>query len=169
MTLNGNSIGDKVRRALGKVRRNHGLEHATVTLLLAREGPMRVIGRAGTDGFYIYAKVSTEKLREYADEALVRLQGGEERLAVTPLCGTNIAVAGTLTGLASFVAISTGRTPLNGLMRAITASTLAVVAAQPVGRWVQKYYTTSPDLAGYRIVSVDAISGSLHKVRTAVE
>jgi hypothetical protein len=128
---------------------------------------MRVIGRAGTDGFYVFANVQTEKLRAYADEALSRLQAGEERLAVTPLCGTNIAVAGTMTALASFVAIRTGRTPMNGLMRAITASTLAVVASQPVGRWVQKAFTTSPDLAGYRIVSVEPITGSLHKVRTA--
>ena len=163
---NERTIGDKIRRALGKVRRNHGLEHATVTLMLAREGPMRVIGRAGTDGFYVYAKVPTEKLRAYADEALTRLQGGEERLAVTPMCGTNIAVAGALAGVASFAAINTGKNAADGLFRAIAASTLAVVAAQPVGRLVQKYYTTSPDLAGFRIVSVDAISGSLHKVRT---
>jgi hypothetical protein len=135
--------------------------------MLAGEGPMRVIGRAGTDGFYVFAKIPTDKLRSYADEALERLQGGDARLAVTPLCGTNIAVAGAMAGMASFVAINTGRTPMNGLMRAITASTVAVVAAQPVGRWVQKYYTTSPDLAGYRIVSVDPIGGSLHKVRTA--
>jgi hypothetical protein len=163
----GLDIGGRVRRALGKVRRNHGLEHATVTLLLAREGPMRVIGRAGTDGFYVYAKVPADRLRTYADEALDRLQKGEAGLAVTPLCGTNIAVAGALAGIASFAAINTGRSQANGLLRAIVASTVAVLASQPVGRLVQKYYTTSPDLDGYSIVAIDEITPSLHKVRTA--
>jgi hypothetical protein len=165
----GNTPAGMVRRALGKIRRNHGLEHATVTLMLAKEGPMRVVGRAGTDGFYIYAKIPTEKLREYADEALTRLQAGEARLAVTPLCGTNIAVAGAMAGVASFVAIATSRNAVNGLVRAVVASTVAIVASQPVARVVQKNYTTSPDLAGFRIVSVDAIGGSLHKVRTAAD
>jgi len=47
---------------------------------------------------------------------------------------------------------------------------LAVLAAQPLGRLVQKHYTTSPDLEGVRIVSVTPVSKRLlnvHKVRTA--
>jgi hypothetical protein len=157
-----------LKRLVNTVRRNHALEHATITLMLARQGPMRVVGRAGTDGFYVYANVAKERLEEYAHEALARLQRGESGLAVTPLCGTNIAVAGVLAGAAGFLAIG-DRKGLDGMGRAITAAMLAMLAAQPVGRLIQKHYTTSPDLEGVRIVSVEAVGErrDLHKVRTA--
>lgn len=158
-----------LKRLVNTVRRNHALEHATITLMLARQGPMRVIGRAGTDGFYVYANVASDRLEEFAQEALGRLQRGEASLAVSPLCGTNIAVAGILAGAASFAALAGRRSFFDGLSRAVIASMIAIVASQPVGRLIQKNYTTSPDLEGVRIVAVESVGGSigLHKVRTA--
>jgi len=160
-----------LKKLVNAVRRNHALEHATITLMLAEQGPMRVVGRAGFDGFYVYANVTREKLEGFAHQALERLQHGEASLAVSPLCGTNIAVAGILAGMGSYVAINTsGKGGFDAISRAVTAGMLAVVASQPVGRLVQKHYTTSPDLEGVRIVSVDPVgSGNLgvHKVRTA--
>jgi hypothetical protein len=155
-----------LKEILDTVRRNHALEHATITLMLAQQGPMRVVGRAGTDGFFVWANVPTDKLRGFADEALMRLQRGESGLAVTPLCGTNIAVAGILAGAAAFIAARKSR-GLDGISRSITAAMIGLVASQPIGRLVQKNYTTRADLDGVRIVSVEPISSSLHKVRTA--
>ena len=107
----------------------------------------------------------------FAHQALERLQGGEASLAVSPLCGTNIAVAGILAGAGSYLAIESSRKGgLDAISRAITVGMLAVLASQPLGRLVQKHYTTSPDLEGVRIVSVEPVgNGSLgvHKVRTA--
>lgn len=159
-----------LKRLVDSVRRNHALEHATIAILLSRQGPMRVVGRAVTDGFYIYGDVPTERLREFADEALDRLQHGEAHLAVSPLCGTNIAVAGVLAGVGSYLALGAGPRRLGGISGAIIAAMLAVLAAQPLGRLIQKHYTTSPDLAGVRIVSVRALNRRflrVHKVRTA--
>jgi hypothetical protein len=159
-----------LKSLVNSVRRNHALEHATISILLNRHGPMRIVGRAVSDGFYIYGDVSTERLRELADEALQRLQKGESHLAVSPLCGTNIAVAGVLAGLGSYAALGAGRRKLGGVSGAIIAAMVAVVAAQPIGRLVQKHYTTSPDLDGIRIVSVKPLTKRLmhvHKVRTA--
>jgi len=158
-----------LKRVINKIRRNHALEHATITLMLAKTGPMRVVGRAGTDGFYVWANVPKETLEGYAHEALGRLKKGEASLAVSPLCGTNIAVAGVLAGSAAFLAVGDRRGGLDGITRAITAALFAMLAAQPVGRLIQKHYTTSPDLAGVEIVSVDPVGGrsGLHKVRTA--
>ncbi len=156
-----------VKGVIDTIRRNHALEHATITLMLARQGPMRVIGRAGTDGFFVFADVETERLREYAGEALARLQRGEANLAVTPLCGTNIAVAGVMAGVGAFMAASSRKGEAAGLFRAITAGILAALAAQPVGRLVQKHYTTLADLDGVQIVGVERVRGRLHKVRTA--
>lgn len=159
-----------LKRVVNSVRRNHALEHATIAVLLSKYGPMRVLGRASHDGFYIYGNVPTERLQEFAHEALVRLQKGESHLAVSPLCGTNIAVAGVLAGCASYLALGSRRSWLEGLSGAVMAAILAVLAAQPIGKLVQKHYTTSPDLEGVRIVSVDRMGGgltSVHKVRTA--
>ena len=152
---------------IDRIRRNHGLEHATVALMLARQGPMRVVGRSDHGGFYIYANVDTERLREYAEEALVRLQRGEEHLAISPMCGTNIAVAGVLAGFTSYLALRRADGHVDGLTKAVLAGLLSVIASQPLGRLVQKYATTSPELSGVRITSVDRLSGRIHKVRTA--
>src|SRR3990172_9559767 len=157
-----------LKRMINSVRRNHALEHATISILLSNHGPTRVIGRAATDGFYIYGNVPTERLREFAHEALARLQKGESHLAVSPLCGTNIAVAGVLAGCASYLALGLRRRPLDGITNAVMGGILAVIAAQPLGRLVQKHYTTSPDLDGGRIVSVDALGprlANIHQIR----
>ena len=152
---------------IDRIRRNHGLEHATVALMLARQGPMRVVGRSDHGGFYIYAKVDTDRLREYAEEALVRLQRGEEHLAVSPMCGTNIAVAGVLAGVTSYLVLRRADGHVDGLTKAVLAGMVSVIASQPLGRLVQQYATTSPELTGVRITSVDQLSDRIHKVRTA--
>lgn len=151
---------------IDRVRRNHGLEHATVTLMLASQGPMRVVGRSDHNGFWVYARVDTGRLRNYVDEALARLQSGEEHLAISPMCGTNIAMAGILAGVGSFIALNTSDRR-DGLPRAILASLLGVVASQPIGRLVQKYATTSGEAGGMRVLSIERISPNVHKVRTA--
>jgi hypothetical protein len=149
------------------VRRNHALEHGTVSILLSRLGAdTRLVGRATPDGFYIYGRVPTEALRASANEALARLQGGEASLAVTPLCGTNLAVAGILAGLAS-VATMGRRNRLERLPGVFTAAMFGVLASQPLGRLVQQHLTTSPHLQGISIVDVRRRAGGMvHKVQT---
>jgi hypothetical protein len=157
-------------RAIRMVRRNHALEHGTVTIMLDKLGPStRLAGRAVTDGFYIYGKIPTDVIASSADEALRRFHAGEAGLAVTPLCGTNIAVAGMLTGAAALAAMGDGRRESRSsrLPTVCVAAMLAVVAAQPLGALVQKYITTSPDQDGARIDGVQRRAGGwVHKVRT---
>jgi len=155
---------------LANVRRNHALEHATIAILLGKVGPnTRLVGRASGDGFYIYGKVPTEKIRESAAEALARLKQGESQLAVSPLCGTNLAVAGILAGLASLLALG-NRSRWERAPNVLMAAVVAVVGAQPLGRVVQRYVTTSADVQGLEIVDVAATGrglAPLHKVKTA--
>jgi Domain of unknown function (DUF6391) len=150
------------------VRRNHALEHGTVSILLTRLGPgMRLAGRAVKDGFYIYGKIPTDVLASSAAEALARLQAGESALAVTPLCGTNIAVSGVLTGLASVGAMGRGKRRMERLPNVFTAAMVGVIAAQPIGLLVQKFITTSPDLDGTTITGIRTTAGGvIHKVKT---
>lgn len=154
---------------IGAVRRNHALEHATVSILLGRVGQhTRLVGRASLDGFYIYGNVPADKISECAAEGLARLKQGESHLAVSPLCGTNLAVAGILAGLASLLAVG-NRRRFERMPNVLTASVLAVVSAQPLGRLVQKHVTTSTDVNGLEIAGVTSVGRGLiplHKVKT---
>ena len=97
-------------RIAGAVRRNHALEHATIAVLLHRIGhDVRMVGRATGDGYYLYADIPTELLESATHEALQRMKAGEGYLAVSPFCGTNLAVAGALAGVASMVTMGSGR------------------------------------------------------------
>ncbi|HKZ50433.1 MAG TPA: DUF6391 domain-containing protein [Dehalococcoidia bacterium] len=157
-----------LKRLIKAVRRNHALEHATIAILLQRLGrPTRVVGRAGADGFCIYADIPSDKIYESAREGLARLQAGETGLAVSPLCGTNIAVAGLLAGLASTLALGSGGRRQR-LPQVLAAAMLAVTLAQPLGRLAQRHLTTSADLEGMEIVGVERLGRlpHLHKVRT---
>lgn len=142
-------------RIIGSVRRNHALEHATVSVLLSRMGPnVRLVGRAVADGFYIYStSLKPDQLESAAEEALDRMQAGESHLAVSPLCGTNLAVGGSLAGLAAMLAVGTGDR-WERMPNVLTAAMLAVMAGQPLGRLAQKYLTTSPDLKATSITGL---------------
>ena len=156
-------------RLAGAVRRNHALEHATIAVLLRRIGhDVRMVGRATGDGYYLYADVPTELLEEATHEALQRMKSGEGYLAVSPFCGTNLAVAGALAGVASMLTMGTGNRS-EKVPNVILASMLAVLAAQPLGRIVQRYLTTSADVADTEIVGIRSGGrggARFHKVRT---
>src|SRR5581483_11054423 len=129
---------------IGNVRRNHALEHATVSLLISKLGPdIRLVGRAVNDGFYIYGDIPTEVLRQCAAEGLSRLKQGESFWAVTPLCGTNIATAGIIASMASMAVSGSGKRG-DRVPTAMIAGIVGVLLAQPLGRLLQKHVTTSP-------------------------
>jgi hypothetical protein len=140
-----------VLETIGAVRRNHALEHATVAVLLAQHGPgLRLAGRAAPGGFYIVGNVTDAQVSSAADEALARLQRGESHLAVSPLCGTNIAVAGGMAGLTSLMVLGSSARSRHWA-DVMGGAIVAVLMAQPVGRYVQRFVTTSANLRGVRI------------------
>jgi hypothetical protein len=152
-----------VRSWVDNVRRNHALEHATVSVLLARHGPQRLAGRASGDGFFFLGEVSSEELTDSAREALTRLQRGEASLAVSPLCGTNIAMAGLLAAGAATMSLSRGRGRFGN---AFSAAMVGVLLSQPLGRLVQKHITTRADLEGVEVIGTHKVLGALRKVQT---
>ena len=150
---------------LDAIRRNHALEHATVAVLLARRGPTRLAGRATANGFVIIADLELEELEGAAREALRRLQAGEAALAISPLCGTTVAVGAGLSALAATLVLATGR-PWTRFPNAFTAAALAAVAGQPAGRWVQQHVTTLADHGGVEVLGVRTLFGRVHMVQT---
>lgn len=138
---------------LEKVRRNHGIEHATVHVLSESNPNLSLVGRADGGGFAIIGDVNPETLANAAQEALRRMQSGQVDLAVHPRCGTMLVTMGAMTALAAFLAL--GRRPkLSRLPDAMMATTVAAFLAQPAGLALQKYVTTSPNVLGARFVAV---------------
>jgi hypothetical protein len=156
-----------LRSMIDATRRNHALEHGTVMIMLTQMRPaVRMVGRAVPDGFYIYGRVPTDLLTSCAHEALARFKRGETALAVTPLCGTNIAIGGIFSAVAAV--LSMGRRPsIDKLPNACSAAMLGNVLSQPAGRWVQQYLTTLAELDEIEIVGVRrGLGGLVHKVQT---
>ena len=158
-----------LRGWIDAVRRNHGVEHATVAVLFSRTGPQRIAGRASADGFFILGSVDDDQLLSCAREALDRMQGGEGELAVSPHCGTNIAVTAGLSTLATMrtFAKHPERALRDRFGDAFTGSIFAIIAAQPIGRLVQRYLTTRADVAGMSIVEVRTYFPGVRKVITS--
>jgi hypothetical protein len=140
-------------KPISTIRRNHGIEHATVHVLTGWDDSIRLVGRADSTGFNIYGDVPAELLEKACNEALERMKNGEVHLAVHRGCGTQIVVGGLLTGVAA--ALAMGRKPkLSRLPDVILATTLAAFVSQPLGLQVQERITTSPDVQGARVAGV---------------
>ena len=138
-----------------RTKRNHGLEHGTITLLLSRAtAPQPLAGYSVPAGFLVLGSLSTADVRENAEEALRRMQAGESDLAVSPFCGTNIVVGAALATLATLGGYRLAGGGLAGVNRAFANAVLAIVASRPLGRLVQQRYTTSGDVGGMRIDDV---------------
>jgi hypothetical protein len=147
------------RPTASRIRRNHGLEHATIHVLSSRFPTKPIAGRSDSKGFYILGKLDIADVDEAASEALRRLQAGERHLAIHPNCGTNFLTAGVLAGGASYISLLGGRTSrwrdrLERLPLAIMAAVLALILAQPLGTAAQRHVTTQGNPGGLEIVEI---------------
>lgn len=125
----------------GAVRENHALEHATIVVLSKQYPEARLSGVSFAPGFFVFGDIPTEAVLPAAQQALGRLRGGEPEMAIHERCGTNLAVAGLLTGL-SAMSVSRLRKPYNTFNNVVLATTAAIVLARPLGLMVQRYITT---------------------------
>ena len=158
---------------ISRVRRNHGLEHATLHVLAERNPRRSMAGHSDLGGFWIIGDLTTEEIQSAVNEALVRLRDGEHELAVHPNCGTNFATAGILAGgvaaLSMFGAGKRLRDKLERIPFAITLETMALIISQPVGLRIQKEITTSGNPGSLEIVAIerkDRGRVKIHRVST---
>lgn len=147
-------------RLLRRLRQHHSIEHATVTLLSRRLPGVFIAARSDRLGFIVFGDVAEAALRPAVEEALDRLLNGERQLAFHANCGTNLAVAGMMSGAAAWLLSSGRRRPWwDRLAGAILGATLASLVAPPAGRWVQENVTTSCDMAGVRVGEIVRLGG----------
>jgi hypothetical protein len=143
---------------VSRVRRNHGLEHATLHVLSQRYPKRNLAGHSDIGGFWIMGDVSIEDIYEAVEEALSRLQDGEKNLAVHRNCGTNFVTSGVLAGLAAGVTmLGVGRRTRDRLERlpiAMFVATLAMIFSQPLGFFMQEHVTTSAEPDGLEVVEI---------------
>lgn len=158
---------------LSLIRRNHGLEHATLNLLARKMPGTAFAGHSDQKGFWVVGNISTDLLLETVQEALTRMKNGEKNLAIHSNCGTNFVTAGLLAGTFAWLATLGGannfkkkfdRWPL--LVMLVTG---ALIAAQPLGPKVQAKVTTSGEpgrLVVKQIVRYERSGPTLHRILT---
>lgn len=130
-----------------RIRRNHGLEHATLHILGQRFPGLPIAGHSDQRGFWILGNLPMETVSSAVNEALQRLRAGQSRLAVHPNCGTNFATSGIFAGTAAWIALAGSgnrfRDRLERLPLAALLATLALVFSKPLGMLIQERLTTS--------------------------
>jgi hypothetical protein len=162
-----------IKDMLSRIRRNHGLEHATLNILAASHPGTSFAGHSDAGGFWILGQISSKELADTALLALEKLSSGQESLAIHKNCGTNLLASGFLAGLAGAAGlIGAGDRPRDKIERvpAITAlSVMALILAKPLGPALQKLVTTSGKPGTLKITSIrpHVINGvPAHRVST---
>lgn len=159
---------------LSRIRRNHGLEHATIHILSESHQGFSAQGNSDHRGFHlnIYGDVSEEEVTAAVAEAHRRLNAGERQLAVHPNCGTVLVTTAALAALAAqtVLAAENWREPQAGRVRpesifnampgAIVAVVAALIVGRPLGIRLQERYTVDGDLRDLTVVSVRPIPPS---------
>jgi len=157
---------------MSRIRRNHGLEHATLNILSQRFPSRPLAGYSTPGGFFILGDVPTEELREAVFQALVRMGNGEHTLALHAGCGTNYVVSGFVAGGLAWLGMAgtkSKRDLVERLPLAIALAILGVIVSQPLGPVIQQRLTTSGDPGPMSIVDVFPVRFgrlSLHRVVT---
>ena len=137
-----------------RVRRNHGLEHATIHILNRQR--YKLSGRSSETGFVLIGEAPTEHVESAVREALQRMRAGEHKLAIHPNCGTNLVTTGFMATSVAYLGFS-GRGWRQGWERFPTIMLLmmaAVLLSLPLGMSLQRHFTTEGDLGDMELVSV---------------
>lgn len=159
---------------ISRIRRNHGLEHATIHVL--SEGHKRFSAQGNSDhrGFHlnIYGDITEDEVNAAVAEAYRRLRAGEHHLAVHPNCGTVLVTTAALATLAAqtMLALENWREPRAGRVRpaslanalpgAMLAVVVALIVGRPLGVRLQERYTVDGELDDLRVESVRPVPPS---------
>lgn len=137
-----------------RTRRNHGLEHATITVLTPRG--YRLSGRSDDSGFVLLGQVPVAEVEKASAEALRRMKNGEHQLAVHPNCGTNLVTTGFLASAVAYfgMAGSSRKDAMNRFPYVSTAMMGVILFGPLLGMNLQKHFTTEGDPGDLEIVDI---------------
>ena len=137
-----------------RVRRNHGLEHATIHILNRQR--YKLSGRSSESGFVLLGDAPTDDVESAVYEALTRMKAGEHQLALHPNCGTNLVASSFLVTAVAFCGFA-GRRWRRAWERFPTIMILmmaVILLSTPLGMSLQRHFTTESDLGDMELVSV---------------
>ncbi len=157
---------------VSSIRRNHGLEHATLNIISQHFPYRSLAGFSFPGGFFILGDVPTEDLREAIIQALSRMNNGEQHLAIHPGCGTNLLTSGFIAGMLAWLGmagVKNKRDKVERLPLVFILVILGILISQPLGPKIQQHITTSGDPQGLSIVDIFPVKYgrfTLHRVVT---
>lgn len=175
-----------IESTVNRIRRNHGLEHATIHVLSEGHKKFSAQGNSDHRGFHlnIYGDVTEEEVAAAVAEAHRRLRAGERHLAVHPNCGTVLVTTAMLATLAAQAVFTfeqwraektpsaragdqvpspsgAGASALT-LLNALPSATLAVVGAlivgRPLGITLQERYTVDGNIRDLEVASIRPVA-----------
>ena len=154
---------------LTSVRKNHAVEHATISILgrnLDKYGQFG--GSSNGNGYYIFGPATKENILDASTEAIGRLNLGEHQLAISPFCGTNFLLGGAVATLTTG-AILGKKNRLSKIPEAIGLSVLGLVGAFRLGSIAQRKWTTMAEIGNLTIASIEEINEGLYRVNTNID
>ena len=124
-------------------------------------------------GFTIYGDVDVEEVRQAVGTALMRLQAGENGLAIHPNCGTSLVTTALLTTfaatLASIGSLGRRRSFIEKIALSLPIVVAAILFSKPLGLHLQAY-TTSADVSDRWVLDVTPVKiGRLNATRVVFE
>jgi hypothetical protein len=156
---------------ISRIRRNHGLEHATINILSQRF-PRQLAGYSFPGGFFILGDIPTVTLREAVTIALSRMNNGERNLAIHEHCGTNYVASGLVAGLLAWtgmIGAKSNRDQVERLPLVLSLAIIGLIFSRPLGPILQKQITTSGDPKGLSVVDIYPVRvgrPTIHRVVT---
>lgn len=163
-----------VDQTISRVRRNHGLEHATIHVLSEKYKGFSAQGNSDHRGFSlnVYGDIDEDQVSAAVGEAYQRMKNGEHELAVHPNCGTGLLTTATMATLAAQMVFGLeyrrqGKSSniasvlFSALPSAVLMVVLAIIISRPLGLQLQARYTTEGDLGDLEIIEVRSVSPSI--------
>jgi hypothetical protein len=141
-----------------RVRRNHGLEHATIHVLSQKINNLRIVGRSDSKGFWLWGDVPTDDVATAVNMALNRMRNGEHNLAIHPNCGTNLVTTAFLGAAATMISLTGSERDRGGKLARLPMIMMGLLVAsifgQPVGRKIQEHITTLGDPGDLQVLNI---------------
>ena len=125
-----------------RTRQHHAIEHATLQLMSKRAGSGHLSGISDPFGFTLFGETDLETVRRGVGDALLRLQAGEQQLAIHPNCGTNLVTTGMLVTVAALAAARKSK-PIERFATTLLWVLPMLVAGKFLGTYLQRYTTTA--------------------------
>ena len=145
------------------VRRNHAIEHATVSILTEQKIKSAVIGFAIPSGFIIYSKSNKDEILSAANHGLKLMKSGVSEISISQFCGTNLVVAALLTGASTILLGKILGKKSKNILNITNGFLLSALLSKPIGRIVQKYVTTDSNVKNIQIKNSASLKiGTFH-------